>query len=195
MLRRRKLALAVPGSLRTVNRRHRVAATNPTASPVSRAATSGATGSSSTSSTTMTATRSFILDTLGRKIRASAQLRRHRFHLTFGGTTGGSRFVDRILVAVPRAVEHQVVEFPLDLTGDLAAPFAGVESGQSFCHPRRQRMPNPLSKESKSWIFPGTCRRMARTRAISIQLGENGGRGQAPSPPWYRRGATHRDGV
>lgn len=75
----------------------------------------------------MTATRSFILDTLGRKIRASAQLRRHRFHLTFGGTTAGSRFfsrrVDRILVAVPRAVEHQVVEFPMDLTGDLAAPF------------------------------------------------------------------------
>ena len=73
MFRRRKLALAVAGSLRTVNRRYRVAATNPTASPVSRAAPSqhsiphGATGSSSTSSSTMPATRSFILDTLGRE--------------------------------------------------------------------------------------------------------------------------------
>ena len=135
-----------------------------------------------------------------RKSALSAQLRRHRFPSLFGGTTGGSRFfsrrVDRFLVVVPQAVEHQVVEFPMDLTGDLAVPFGGVESGQSFCHPRRQRMPNPLSKESKSWICPGTCRRgEARTRAISIQLGENAGRGQAPSPPWYRRGATRRDGV
>jgi hypothetical protein len=53
----------------------------------------------------------------------------------FGGTTGGSRFcsrrVDRFLVAVQPAGQRQVVEFPMDLTRELAAPFGTVERGQS----------------------------------------------------------------
>jgi len=156
-----KTGFGRPGSLRTINRRHRVTATNPTASPVLRSGHIAALDSARGYWVEQHVEHHDDCDkefhprcARAPKSAPSAQLRRHRFHLTFGGTTEGSRFfsrrVDRFLVAVPRAVEQQVVEFPMDLTGDLGAPFGGVECGQSFCHPRRQRRPNPLSKESKS---------------------------------------------